>query len=76
MSAGKPRDQVDWSQFTPLSGAVGYYYKNPTPYSENYFLSFERQIGANTVLTASYIGSQAHHLITLLSTNPAIRRSA
>ena len=70
VSRTNPAANVDWSQFTPLSGAVGYYYKNPTPYSENYFLSLERQIGANTVLSASYIGSQGHHLITLLSTNP------
>ena len=53
-----------------MSGAVGYYYKNRTPYSENYFLAFERQAGANTVLTVSYIGSEGHHLITLLSANP------
>jgi Carboxypeptidase regulatory-like domain/TonB dependent receptor len=71
VSRQNPDTNVDWSLFNPLSGVVGYYYKNPTPYSENYFLSFERQIGPGTVLTASYIGSQGHHLLTLLSTNPS-----
>lgn len=71
VSRQNPDTSVNWSLFTPLSGAVGYYYKNPTPYSENYFLSFERQIGASTVATASYIGSQGHHLLTLLSANPS-----
>jgi Carboxypeptidase regulatory-like domain/TonB dependent receptor len=68
-SRQNPDTNVNWSLFTPLSGAVGYYYKNPTPYSENYFLSFERQVGASTVVTASYIGTQGHHLLTLLSAN-------
>jgi len=71
VSRQNPDTNVNWSLFTPLSGAVGYYYKNPTPYSENYFLSVERQIGASTVITASYIGSQGHHLLTLLSANPS-----
>ena len=71
ISRQNPDTNVHWSLFNPISGAVGYYYRNPTPYSENYFLSFERQIGAGTVLTASYIGSQGHHLLTLLSANPS-----
>ena len=71
VSRQNPDTSVNWSLFMPLSGAVGYYYKNPTPYAENYFLSFERQIGAGTVITASYIGSQGHHLLTLLSANPS-----
>lgn len=70
VSRTNPAANLDWSLFTPLNSAVGYYYKNPTPYSENYFFSLERQIGANTVVGASYIGSQGHHLITLLSANP------
>jgi hypothetical protein len=73
VSQQNPDANVNWSVFTQggLSGAVGYYYKNPTPYSETYFLSFERQIGAGTVITASYIGTQGHHLLTLLSANPS-----
>jgi hypothetical protein len=65
-----PANNVDWSLFSPVSGAVGYYYRNPTPYSENYFLSLERQVAANTVVAVSYIGNQGHHLLTLLSANP------
>src|SRR5262249_53888426 len=40
------------------------------PYSENYFISFQRQFGKNTVLDASYTGSQGHHLLVLLAANP------
>lgn len=70
ISPTNPDNSVNWSTFAPLSGAVGYYYKNPVPYALNYFLSVERQLGAHTVLTANYIGNESHHLITLLSANP------
>ena len=41
-----------------------------TPYSESYTLSVEREVARDTVLTASYIGTQAHHLLVLISANP------
>lgn len=54
----------------PISGAVSFFHKNHTPYSENYTLSIERELRKNTVLTTSYIGSQGHHLLTLLPASP------
>ena len=43
---------------------------NTYPYTENYFLSFERELNANTVLNLSYVGSEAHHLLLVYSANP------
>jgi len=43
---------------------------NTYPYNENYFLSVERQITASTLVSASYVGSQAHHLLVVYSANP------
>ena len=43
---------------------------NTYPYNENYFFSIERQLAANTVLSLSYVGSQAHHLLVVYSANP------
>jgi hypothetical protein len=43
---------------------------NTYPYNENYFLSVERQFGAGTLLSLSYVGSQAHHLLVVYSANP------
>ena len=43
---------------------------NTYPYNENYFFSIERQLGANTLLSLSYVGSQAHHLLVVYSANP------
>lgn len=61
---------VDWSQYEPINGVDSYYYKNRTPYSENFYLSFQRQLTVKVLLTTTYSGSEGHHLIALLSANP------
>jgi hypothetical protein len=43
---------------------------NTYPYSENYFFSIERQLRETTLLSLSYVGSQAHHLLVVYSANP------
>ncbi len=43
---------------------------NKTPYTEEYMLSIERGFGKNTVLGASYVGTQSHHLLVLEEANP------
>jgi hypothetical protein len=63
-------DTRDWSRYTPINGAVSYWHQNQTPDTEQYFLSLQREFQGNTVLTASYIGSQAHHQLVLLAANP------
>ncbi|MGH9454384.1 MAG: TonB-dependent receptor, partial [Terriglobia bacterium] len=40
------------------------------PYSEDYEVSLQRQFGVNTVLSMSYVGTQGHHLISFLESNP------
>ena len=69
-SASNPDPNVDWSQFTPISSSPGFYYKNRVPYSEDYMLSFQRQFGANTMLSVSYVGTQGHRLLADLESNP------
>ena len=70
VSPRNPDASVNWSAYFPINGIDAYFPRNQNPYSENYFLSFERQFGKNTVFDASYIGSQAHHLLVLLAANP------
>jgi hypothetical protein len=43
---------------------------NTYPYTENYFLSFQRELNSNTVLDLSYVGSESHHLLLVYSANP------
>jgi hypothetical protein len=70
VSVANPDNNVDWSNFTPIAADPFYYYRNRVPYINNFMFSFQRQITGNVVLTASYVGNQGHHLLTLVSANP------
>ncbi|MGA3212733.1 MAG: TonB-dependent receptor, partial [Terriglobales bacterium] len=61
---------VNWSQFEPVSGIPAYDTNNKIPYTEQYMLSVQRQIRSNALLSVSYVGNQAHHLLVLREANP------
>ena len=69
-SPKNPNSSFDYSIFEPIAGMTAPPPWNTYPYNENYFLSVERQFGANTMLSVSYVGSQAHHLLLVYSANP------
>ncbi|MGO9272288.1 MAG: carboxypeptidase regulatory-like domain-containing protein [Terriglobia bacterium] len=69
-SASRPNSDIDWSRYLPITGVPSFYQRNVPPYAENIMLSLERKIGANTLLSFSYVGTQAHHLLVLTSANP------
>ena len=69
-SASNPNTSVNWAPFLPISGLPGYRPGSVSPYTEQYTLSIQRQFGSSTVMTAGYVGSQSHHLLTLLEANP------
>jgi hypothetical protein len=72
VSASNPDPNVNWSQYLPISSSPGYWYKNRLPYAEHYELSFERQLGNNSLLNVSYVGTQSHRLLVLVEANPSI----
>jgi hypothetical protein len=69
-SPSNPDPNVPWSRYTPISGAVSYFYQNQTPYSMGLNLTVERQVTKNTVVTAGYVGSLGRHLMTVVEANP------
>jgi len=69
-SASHPNASVDWSKYLPITGVPSFFHQNTSPYSANYNLSVERQLTGDTLFTISYVGSQAHHLLALISANP------
>ncbi|HEV2199592.1 MAG TPA: carboxypeptidase regulatory-like domain-containing protein [Bryobacteraceae bacterium] len=71
-TSSNPNPNIDFSPFIPQAGMDAPPPSNTYPYNENYFLSIERQLVANSVLSLSYVGSQAHHLLTVVSANPGI----
>jgi hypothetical protein len=69
-SASHPNSSIIYDNiFNPQAGMTAPPPWNTYPYTENYFLSLERQLAGNTVLSVSYIGSQAHHLVAVYSAN-------
>jgi hypothetical protein len=69
-SPSHPNTSIDFSPFLPQAGMTAPPPSNTYPYSENYFLSIERQLTPNTVVNLSYVGSEAHHLLVVYSANP------
>ena len=69
-TASHPDAGIDWSQFEPISGVPAYPVNNKIPYTGEYMLSIERGFGNNSVLSVSYVGTQAHHLLVLQEANP------
>jgi hypothetical protein len=69
-SSGNPNENVNWSQYEPISGIPGYAASNRIPYVDEYMLSLQRQFGGNTVLSMSYVGTQAHRLLVMVEANP------
>jgi len=71
VSPSSPDATFPWAQVEPLSYDFSFDHRNKLPYSEDYELSIQRQFGANTVLTASYVGNEGHRLVTSIEANPA-----
>ncbi len=69
-SVNHPNPNIDFSPFLPQAGMTTPHPRNTYPYNENYFFSIERQLPGNSVLSLSYVGSQAHHLLLVYSANP------
>ncbi len=69
-SSSNPNPDINWSQFEPITGIPGYAASNRIPYVREYMLSIERQFGANTVLSASYVGTQGRRLLVMVEANP------
>jgi hypothetical protein len=69
-SVTHPNPSIDFSPFLPIAGMTAPPPGNTYPYSENYFLSIERQLSGDVLLSLGYVGSQAHHLLAVYSANP------
>jgi hypothetical protein len=69
-SASHPDADINWAQFEPVTGLPNYPTTNRIPYTEEYMFSLERGLGANTVLSLNYVGTQGHRLLVLEEANP------
>jgi hypothetical protein len=69
-SINNPNTTQNFSIFIPQQGMTAPVPWNTYPYTENYFLSVQRQFGQRMMFSASYVGSQSHHLLLVYSNNP------
>ncbi len=69
-TAAHPNTSVNWANFEPQTGIAAFATNDVTPYAENYSISVEREMVAHTVLSAGYVGTQAHHLLVIQEVNP------
>jgi hypothetical protein len=69
-SARYPDPAVDWPQYLPVTGVPAFFHENTTPYTQSYTVSIEREVARDTILSASYAGAEAHHLLVLIAANP------
>jgi hypothetical protein len=70
VSAKNPDTSFNFPSVIPIAADPYFYYRNDVPYTENYMLSFERQITSRMLMTMSYVGNQGHHILAAVSTNP------
>jgi hypothetical protein len=69
-SADHPVSSIDWSRYLPVNADPYFGTKNRTPYSDNFMVSLQRELAANMVVSASYVGTRGHHMLVLSQTNP------
>ncbi len=71
-ASGPPFDNLTdfFNAFGTISSSPAFYNKNRLPYAEEYELSIEHQLTRADLLTVSYVGTQAHRLLSSESANP------
>jgi hypothetical protein len=65
-----PITNISYALYEPIAGMTAPPPTNTYPYTEQYFLSLERELSTTTVLQLNYVGSEAHHLLLVYSANP------
>jgi len=67
--SGGPAGCVDWSLFRPLLLYGEFQPHLRTQYAEQYNFTIERQLTSDMLLRVAYVGTQAHHLLSIHDLN-------
>jgi hypothetical protein len=70
VSRSNPDANVNWSQFTPISGIPAYSSTNRIPYVEEYMASVQRQLSKALTVSLTYTGNEGHRLLVIEEANP------
>jgi hypothetical protein len=69
-SRRNPNANINWAEFTPISGIPGFSTTNRVPYVEEYTASIERQLSKALTLSLTYTGNAGHRLLVIEEANP------
>jgi hypothetical protein len=69
-SRSNPNANVNWGEFTPISGIPGFSSNNRVPYVEEYTASVERQLSKALTVSVTYTGNTGHRLLAIEEANP------
>ncbi len=69
----KPGTPVDWSVYLPIGYSPGVLPQNVTPVVLQFNFTIERELPGSAILTAGYVGSRGHHLLSQTESNPGNR---
>jgi len=73
-ASGPPYDTLAdfFNAFGTIGSSPAFNNHNRLPYSENYELSYQRQLSPADMVTLSYVGTQGHRLLSAISANPGV----
>jgi hypothetical protein len=70
VSASNPDTSFNWAQVLPLTGGNYIFPGNKLPYMQDFELSIQRQLGAASVLSVSYVGTVGRQMLAFVESNP------
>jgi hypothetical protein len=71
LSVPTPGTTGIWAPYLPICCITGWAPDNTVPYTEQYNINVQRQVGTASVVTLAYVGTRGHHLVTQRDINPA-----
>lgn len=69
-SVNHPYPNLSFVPYTPVNADPFFYHDNQTPYSDDYMLSFQRELPRTVVMSVSYVGNRGHNILVTQQANP------
>ncbi len=67
----KPGDtNIDWDAFLPIASSPAIFTGDKLPYSQNFSVTFQRQLGPSLVASAGYVGTRGRRMLAAVEANP------
>jgi hypothetical protein len=61
---------IDWAAFLPIASSPGIWIHDKLPYSQNFSVSFQRQLGPRMVWSGAYVGTKGRRMLAAVEANP------